>query len=376
MSLHANCMLKHSLMAPLYFNTFLFTSTTCCNHEEPSTVLFFLKKLPFIFNQVREIKGLSLLLFTEFHIFWILRCFIDILMGIRKRPSTASPLISKLTTSSIKQVLFQDSNHSYPSISLAHTVINKIAAGSSREMFLPTTTVLIVALGAGTLALPADSISLISPSVLEERGFNSHGLGSIAGFKEPDCTGDPVGDRPLDRGLLEGKDNCIVFSSDMTNMIGINWGDTGHYIVKSLYVYSDTTCTNRVDDIEAKKIRKRGKGPSTNSCVSQKDHGGPWGSVKYIHEAICSDANASNGVCAESNVSALKAREPTDSEPGALASPTSDNDPLDPISLSNLDERALEKRGMGSIAAFESWDCTGNPDESLEWIPATTAVSP
>jgi hypothetical protein len=233
-------------------------------------------------------------------------------------------------------------------------------------MFLPTTTILIVALGAGTLALPADSTSLISPSILEERAFKTHGLGSIAGFKEPDCTKDPVGDRPLDLGLLKGEDNCIIFSSDMANMIGINWGDTGHYIVNSLFVYSDTTCTKRVDSIEAKKMRKRGKGPSTNSCVSQKDHGGPWGSVKYIHEPICSDADVNNGKCTVPNVSSLWAREP---EPSALALPDSDDDPTKSTSPFNLEERAFEKRGMGSIATFKLSDCTGNPDDKPKKDP-------
>lgn len=207
---------------------------------------------------------------------------------------------------------------------------------------------LLIALGAGALALPADPTSLISPSILGERALVK-GEGSIAGFTAPDCTGPPVGARPQDSGLFVGEDRCITFSSDMNDMIGINWGNTGHWIVNSLFVYSDTTCTNRVDVIPAKKMRKRGKGPPTNSCVSQKDYGGPWKSVKYVHEPICSDADANNRVCPKSNVGSLEAREPTGSESGVLDLPASNGDSTTSTSSLNLKKRSLDKRFGGQL---------------------------
>lgn len=226
-------------------------------------------------------------------------------------------------------------------------------------MLFPTNIVLLIILGAGAHALPAnqdDPTTLNAPSV-QERTIEKRGEGSIAAFKAQDCTGAPVDKyRPQDSGT----DSCIPFKSGQDN-IGINWGNIeSTVVVTNLTVYSDDACKAPVGSIlKGATVRPKS---GTNTCVSQNSFHGPWGSVKYFHEPRCSPSDASGGECSHINTSPLSAREPQGPTTDALALPGSKDDPSNSTSPFDLEERALEKRGMGSIAAFKDPHCFGNPD--------------
>ena len=127
-------------------------------------------------------------------------------------------------------------------------------------MHLPTT--FMAVLSAGALALPA--INEIF-STLEKRSTWPW----ISSFQHGDCTKSHVGTRP------KIHDNCLDFSP-VTDNVGIYWG-TWPYQVGGFEVYRNTKCEGTpISFIERPGFYNK-KG--TQSCVSQKNHGGSWGSI-------------------------------------------------------------------------------------------------
>ena len=130
------------------------------------------------------------------------------------------------------------------------------------------TTLLLLTLSAGALALPTNGTA-----TLEARAMR--GAGSIAAFDAGDCSGNPHGPRPLDNN------DCIPFTG-ATNNIGINWGSSfldGRAL--GLYVYKDGNCKNAAKDLIPASQWNNAKG--TNACISMRDNGGPWGSIRFSH---------------------------------------------------------------------------------------------
>ena len=134
-------------------------------------------------------------------------------------------------------------------------------------MHFPTT-LLILALSAGAPALPTNTTAPLEARV--------SGMGSIAAFAAPDCSGPPTGPRPED-----GNSNCIAFSG-ATNNIGVNWGSSFLYgRAAGLYVFTDGHCKDYASKMIPAGTYDDAKG--TNACISMKDNGGPWGSVMFSH---------------------------------------------------------------------------------------------
>ncbi len=129
------------------------------------------------------------------------------------------------------------------------------------------TSILIIALSAGALAFPSPNVTSTDSSRLSKRG----NYGWLSSFQDSDttCSGLWGGSRP------KVHEDCIKFSPISDN-VGINWGRSPLNF-NGISFYSDDKCQHQVGSA---KVGGNGNKKGSDTCVSVKKNGGPWGSLQ------------------------------------------------------------------------------------------------